>query len=246
MKIDLYTIAWNEMRMLPYFLDYYLPWIDRMVVFDDGSDDGTRETLAAIAKVEVRPFPDKGDSFALTSHRIWQDAWKESRGRADWVVVTNIDEFIWHADGMRPYLERCRNAGATVIHPRGYEMVADAFPPAGTLLPQALRRGVAMYGHDKRQVFDPNAVEHMGYVPGRHFAKPTGRAVDALPVEARLLHYKYVDYHGYHLPRQAALGARLLPGDHERGHGAQYIWPEPHRRAAYEWLNLHAADVFAQ
>lgn len=245
MKIDLYTIAWNEMRMLPYFLDYYLPWVDRLVVFDDGSDDGTRERLAAHANVEVRPFPEKGESFALAAHDIWQNAWKESRGRADWVVVSNIDEFIWHADGMRPYLERCRNDGATVIHPRGYEMVGEAFPPPGTPLTQALRRGVPMYGCDKRQVFDPNAIVHMGYVPGRHSANPSGRAVDALPVETRLLHYKYVDYHGYHLPRQTALGARLRPGDRTRGLAAQYDWPEPHRRAAYEWLDLHATDVFA-
>lgn len=245
MKIDLYTIAWNESRMLPHFLDYHLPWVDRMIVYDDDSDDGTREALAAHPQVEVRPFPPKGNSFALAALALWQDAWKESRGRADWVVLANVDEYIWHADGMRAYLERCRDAGATMIHPRGYEMIADAFPPPGTPLPLALRRGVPMFGNDKRQVFDPNAIEDMGYSPGRHWARPAGRAIDAHPVEARLLHYKYVDYHGYHVPRQKALGARLLPGDRELGLGAQYAWPEEHRRGAYEWLALHATDVFA-
>lgn len=245
MRIDLYTIAWNEMAMLPYFLDHYLPWVDRMVVFDDGSDDGTREALAAHPPIEVRPFPDKQGSFVLAALGIWQHAWKESRGRADWVIVTNVDEYICHADGMRPYLARCRDAGVTVIHPRGYEMIGERLPPAGTSLPDALRRGVPMFGHDKRQVFVPDAIEDMGYMPGRHLARPTGRVVVAHPVETRLLHYKYVDVDGYLAPRQAALAARMLEGDRRNGFGWQYAWPDEQRRAAYDWLDLHATDVFA-
>ena len=69
MRIDLYTISWNERRMLPFFLDYYGAWVDRIVVFDDASDDGTAEALARHPKVDLRPFPPKGDSFVLAASR---------------------------------------------------------------------------------------------------------------------------------------------------------------------------------
>jgi hypothetical protein len=243
MRIDLYTIAWNEMRLLPHFLDYYLPWVDRIVVFDDASDDGTRERLGATPGVELRDFPPKGDSFVDAALGLWNNAWKESRGTADWVVLTNIDEYIWHPLGMRAYLERCAARGFTVVHPRGYEMVAFDIPPRGTHFPDAARLGVPVFGFDKRQVFAPSAIEDMRYAPGRHWARPLGRAVDAAPIEAKLLHYKYIDYDGYHLPRQEALGARLLPRDIAKGWAAHYRVSREVRRARFDWLCLHATDV---
>lgn len=243
MRIDIYTIAWNEMRILPYFLDYYAPWVDRIVVFDDGSDDGTRELLAAHTKVELRDFPAKGNSFVMAAREVWEHAWKESRGRADWVIVTNVDEFIWHPHGMHGYLDRCMRRGDTIIHPRGYEMVAPVLPPPGSLLPDVARQGVAMFGYDKRQVFNPDAIVDIHFAAGRHRSNPVGVVADALPVETKLLHYKYVDYDNYHVPRQEALGARLLAEDVAKGLGSQYLWDRGRRRVVYDWLCRHATDV---
>jgi len=242
-QIDLYTITWNEQRLLPFFLDYYGPWIDRFVVFDDNSDDGTTEMLARHPKVDLRVFPPKGDSFVRAALEIWRHAWKESRGRADWVVVTNIDEFVVHPAGMRSYLERCTAEGVTLIHPRGYEMVGGEFPPAGKRLVAELRWGVPMFGHDKRQVFNPDAIEDMNYGVGRHSARPTGRIVEPLIVEASLLHYKYIAPHEYLLPRQHALGQRMLGGDVQAGYGVQYRQSRGAVMLAYDWLLLHATEV---
>lgn len=245
MRIDLYTISWNERRMLPFFLDYYGAWVDRIVVYDDASDDGTAEALARHPKVDLRPFPPKGESFVLAALDLWQHSWKESRGRADWVVVTNIDEFLHHPTGMREYLERCRDAGVTLIHPRGYMMVGDAFPPPGTSLLERVPQGVAMMGHDKRQIFDPNAIVEINFAPGRHGCSPVGRIVEPAVVETSLFHYKHVDPQGYFLPRQRALGRRMLAQDRASGFGAHYAHPVEVDLHAFEWLKLHAADVVA-
>ena len=243
MRIDLYTISWNEQRTLSYFLAHYGPWVDRIVVYDDASDDGTVETLTRHPKVEVRPYPPKRESFVLTTLALWQDVWKESRGRADWVIVTNIDEQFFHAAGERGYLERCRDGGVTIVHPFGYSMVGDAYPPPGERLSDAIRRGAPMYGHDKRQVFDPDEIDEINFTPGRHFSEPTGNVREPPVPEAMLLHYKHVDPQGYFLPRQKALGVRLLPGDRERGFGAQYEMSDKQHMHAYDWLQMHAIDV---
>jgi hypothetical protein len=55
MQIELYSITWNERRMLPFFLDYYRPWVERFAIFDDQSDDGTTGTLARHPKVDLQP-----------------------------------------------------------------------------------------------------------------------------------------------------------------------------------------------
>lgn len=243
MRIELYTNSWNERRMLPFFLDHYESWVDRFIVFDDGSDDGTAEAWARHPKVDLRPYPPKGNSFVLTTLQIWQHVWKESRGRADWVIVTNVDEFLYHPDGMPAYLERCSADGVTMLHPYGFAMVGRSFPEGGKGLVSALRRGAPMYGHDKRQVFVPDAITEINFVAGRHRAHPTGVVREPRVPEAKLLHYKYVDPDGYLIPRQRALGARLLPGDVARGLGGQYASADAVHLDSFAWLEMHATDV---
>jgi glycosyltransferase involved in cell wall biosynthesis len=246
MAVDLYTIAWNERRILPFFFDHYEPWVDRFVVFDDGSDDGTAEALARHPKVDLRPFPPKGDSFVQTVRQLWQQVWKESRGRADWVVVTNVDEFFHHPEGMGRYLRRCSDEGVTIIHPRGYEMVGERFPANGVRLVEELPYGVPMFGQDKRQAFNPNAIEEINFAPGRHSCNPTGSVVEPRTVETVLLHYKYIDPHAYTIPRQKVLGARLLPGDVRQGFGMQYRLTPDDILNSFEWLKMHASLVARQ
>jgi glycosyltransferase involved in cell wall biosynthesis len=57
MVIHLYTFGWNEMRMLPFFIRHYEPFVDKIVFYDDGSTDGTLDLLAAKQNVEIRGFP---------------------------------------------------------------------------------------------------------------------------------------------------------------------------------------------
>ena len=45
MRIDVYTILRNERIILPYFLRHYGSFADCLVVYDDRSDDGSRELL---------------------------------------------------------------------------------------------------------------------------------------------------------------------------------------------------------
>jgi hypothetical protein len=243
MWVDLYTITWNERRMLPFFLDHYDPWVDRFIVFDDQSDDGTAEALARHPKVDCRPFPPKGSSFVLAALDLWEQAWKESRGRADWVVVTNVDEFFHHPFGMRGYLERCTEEGVTIIHPRGYEMVGDRFPEPGSSLVHELSLGVAMFGQDKRQLFDPDTIDEINFRAGRHSCNPTGIVVEPRTVEAALLHYKYVDPRAYTIPRQKALAQRMLQGDRDRGFGIQYDRTPDQLLDYFAWLKMDATTI---
>lgn len=54
MRIHLYTQSLNEAAVLGFFFRHYDPWIERYIVFDDGSTDGTLDLLAQHGRVEDR------------------------------------------------------------------------------------------------------------------------------------------------------------------------------------------------
>ena len=100
MKIHLYARCWNERDMLPFFFLHYDNLVQRYIIYDDASTDNSQEILRLNPKVELRPMPPYCDPESRISSALalQETCWKESRGIADWVIVTDIDEHLYHPD----------------------------------------------------------------------------------------------------------------------------------------------------
>ena len=208
MSVHLYSIAWNEARVLEFFLRHYESVVDRFIIYDDGSTDGTQEMLRNHAKVELRPFVRRfPGSLILSIQEIWNEYWKESRGKADWVITANIDEHLYHPN-LSEYLLECRRKSVTAIPALGYEMLSETFPSPGALLCETITRGAPRRSLSKLAIFDPNAVHETNCGVGRHSAYPTGRIVWPERDELLLLHYKYLGG-AYFQQRHGQLAAGL-------------------------------------
>ncbi len=211
----MYSLCWNEERMLPYYLRHYEPFVDRFFVFDDGSSDGSRAILEAHPKVEVVPWERVDEaSYVISQQRFSNRCWKPSRGEADWVLVCDVDEHFYHAD-LPSYLDRCRAEGVTMIPAQGFQMVSEEFPTVDRRLCDTIRHGARFDMLDKMSFFNPDDVHHMGFQPGRHVVRPQGRLQTPERPEMKMLHYKLLGL-DYVLERHASLLERLGPTDLER------------------------------
>ena len=219
--IHLYCLCWNEERMLPFFFRHYDPLVARYFVFDNGSTDRSLDMLAANPKVTVGEFRVTHDSPIDEARRFYDTLWPRSRGIADWVFIVNIDEHLYHPDGIE-YFRRCTGAGVTVIPATGYEMASDVFPDQGETLSETIIRGVPAQHMDKLCAFCPDEIESLRYEVGRHQARPTGRVVPPSRQELSLLHYKFLSG-AYVVARYAELGARISSADRERGWARHYF-----------------------
>lgn len=244
MKIDLYSLCRNEVRFLPFFFRHYDPLVSRYVIFDDGSTDGSREMLRDHPRVELRSFR-RADphSFVESERELFEHCWKESRGRADWVFLVNLDEFLYHQE-MREYLERCRAEEITVIPATGYQMVSSTFPEPQAPLTRQVRTGVRWTQMDKTCVFDPGRVEQPGYGPGRHTAHPRGKIRWPERQELFLLHYKYLGV-DYLIRRLNHLRPGFGPGDRARNFGHKYFWSREQAVADFEAVRSSASEILA-
>ena len=116
--------------------------------------------------------------------------WKSSIGRADWVVIVDIDEHLQHPD-LPAYLERCKALGVTAVRATGYEMVSDTFPDTALPLSVLIQQWRTFYSATTS--FASSTRMHVtatGYGGGRHIAAPEGQVVWEKRREIRLLHFK--------------------------------------------------------
>lgn len=223
MRVDLYALCWDEIRMLPFFFRHYDNIVDRYIVFDDGSTDGSVEYLEAHPRTEVRPFErTHPDSFVASELDLFESCWKESRGRADWVIVINIDEFLYHPAG-KSYLKTCREQGFTIVPALGYQMAAERFPEVDEPLTSQVRHGARWRLMDKLCLFNPDAVDTIGYRPGRHQSFPSGNVAEPPRREMILLHYKYLGFE-YLFERLNHLRPGFGPTDRKKHWGHKFFW----------------------
>ena len=106
MKIHLYALCWNDADMLPFFFRHYDRFVTRYIIFDDGSTDESLAIMQSRQNVELRKFVrEDADSFALSEQAVSNHCWKASRGVADWVIITDIDEHLHHTDLLKLLIE---------------------------------------------------------------------------------------------------------------------------------------------
>jgi hypothetical protein len=244
MITHLYTTCWNEADMLPFFFRHYDPWIDRYVVFDNGSTDASLDRLREHPRVEVRSFPwSRAESFVLSQQDLYNTVWKESRGAADWVVITAIDEHL-HVprQSMKDFLMRCAKAQVTCVPALGYQMLSEDFPQAHETLCITRTRGAPWDLMSKLSLFNPNAVEETRYQTGRHKAYPRGRIVFPGRDELLLLHYKYMGFERTYRRHTQQLSG-LRPHDLSKQWGHQYAFSRNELRWRWDDFASEAVDI---
>ena len=243
MKIHLYARCWNEKDMLPFFFLHYDQLVQRYIIYDDASTDNSQEILRRNPKVELRSMPPYSDpeSRIGSALALQETCWKESRGIADWVIVTDIDEHLYHPD-MCQYLAQCRARGVTIIPALGYQMLSEQFPERKNVLCQSLTKGACDSMYSKLNIFSPSEIDTVNYTPGRHKAAPTGHVVLPARDEVLLLHYHYLGFERVR-KRYAQFLTRQRKTDIATGFGGQYSWSSEQLRDAWNLVANRLVDI---
>ena len=240
--MHLYALCWNDEQMLPFFFRHYDQVVDQYFIFDDGSTDASLKILAEHPHVTVARNPRTvPGSFVLSARNLFNTCWKASRGRADWVIVTDIDEHLYH-EHLGDYLARCASAGVTFVPALGFQMISEGPPSAGANLCLDYPMGAPWGQMMKASVFNPNAIEEMEYQPGRHRAAPSGQVLLPPVDELLLMHFKYLGFQ-HTRKRHRALSKRLGVIDRIHRFGHRYSWGEKRLRDDWDAFKERLMDT---
>lgn len=219
--VHYYAVCWNEEKILPFVFDYYGRFVDKFVIYDNYSSDGSESIIANHRKAELYKFESNGFND-IVQNKIKNSCWKKSRGHADLVVVCDIDEFLYHTDinhFFKCIIDNCISCPAV----KGYNMYSTHFPIKGRLITEQIKTGVTDCAYSKCILFDPHRIVDIGYTPGGHQAHPTG-VVRQGNGTAKLLHYKNLGLE-YLIQRYKMLSMRLSETNKQEGLGMHYMYP---------------------
>lgn len=225
MKIHAYILCYNEIKMIRHTLNHYTSFCDQVTVLDNMSNDGTQDHIRIqFPKVIIQPWTSRNELSDAHYLKLKNKVWKKSRGVAQWVIVCDADEFLYHPDGIRNELQLRLNNQDWIPEVDGYNMVSDKFPDDYSLpIYEQVKQGVEAKHFGKRIVFNPYQVIEINYGPGAHTCTPVLRSSGKIdPHPLNLLHFKYMGS-DYVKQRHAMYADRMSYENRKLGYGAEYL-----------------------
>lgn len=215
--VHLYALCWNEAKILPFVLRYYEEFVDHFYIYDNFSDDDTDVILINNSKVTVRKFDTDGQFNDLVHQKIKNTVWKKSRGKADWVIVIDMDELIYH-----PCINEFLNKTEySIFKPKGFNMVSSDFPKIDFKITDQIKVGIPDDKYAKMVLFNPHRIVDINYEPGAHEAYPIGIVSVVESKDFKLLHYKNLGP-DYVIGRIMEYNKRMSEINKEMGLGFHY------------------------
>lgn len=186
MKIVLITLCKNEQFILPFFLRHYEKFVDEIHIHDNQSTDGSIEIIKLHPKCIFYSYDTGGTMCDIVHTEIKNNFYK--RLEADWFIIVDIDEFVYHPD-IRQVLQDYLNNGITIPQIKGYGMVSDKLPiNDGTQIYDQIKEGMPYSNYDKKAIFYQSV--DINYESGCHRCRPYGRVIYSKDCVIKLLHFK--------------------------------------------------------
>jgi glycosyltransferase involved in cell wall biosynthesis len=204
--------------MINQFIDWY-SYADTITILDNHSSDRTAK-IALSRGCKVVPYGTNEQDNLLMA-KVKETCWQGST--ADWVIVCDIDEFVYH-----PVLrEVLSNTPASVIKCVGYHMVSEDLA-----LNKDVKYGTRAPVYDKCLIFKPSRILKMNWTLGCHSCEPTGD-VCYLEGVVNLFHFHYIGRAQVHSRYNQYL-QRMSKSDLENGWGIHYTLPHEEIDRAFD------------
>lgn len=209
MKVEVFAICYNEQFLMPFFMKHYA-WA-KVNVFDNHSTDRSRE-IAKRMGANVRLFGNHqlDDREYL---KIKNEVYKSSR--ADYVIVSDLDEFLYHPDILN-HLRYLKANGMTMPNISGYNIYSNDLPKNNIL---EINTGFEDPNFAKQIIFSPRIDIKFRY--GCHVNNATGliRRGGGLSV----LHYRCIGGVKRMIARHRMYANRMCDFNKQKMLGAHYF-----------------------
>lgn len=221
---DVYALCFNEVPILPAFLKHYNQ-AREIIVYDNESSDGSQKLIKDLGGV-LNIFKTNGQ-FNDQAHAYLKNMiWKKSRGKVDFVIVQDMDEFLHFPqfpNDIISVLDYMKSNNITYVKCEGYEMLLDVNTPY-TYVTETNWKGQRDKAYDKVLVFNPCSILESNFSAGSHSFSPiiANSIISTEIIKAQLLHYKHLGLEWEIERRLRTGGTRMSELNKKNGWSCEY------------------------
>ena len=236
-KVHAYILVYNEQEFLPFTLDYYSQFCEKIYVMNNESTDRSIEIALRYTQVEIINWKSNQQPNDLIMAEIQSEAYKASRGVADWVVVCDCDEILYNYQD----LPELKAQGIDLPSLKGYDMISNEFPSYdGTNVCEKIKLGIENPHFNKQIVFNPQV--NITFSPGAHSCHHSSHFKSS-PSNLLLLHYKWLGLK-HVLNRNALIRQRLSEINREFSWGSHYLSSEKNTEETFKKMLSQSRKIF--
>ncbi len=244
-RISLYSICWNEEKILPFFLQHYSKFVDKITIFDNESTDNSIKIIEEFKGCEVEIIS-YSTGNKIDDHKyleIKNNCWKSDP--SEYVIVCDTDEFLASEYNIFDYL--ANNTDIDIFTPSGFEMISEVFPNSTEPLVHQVLNGTWKDGLNKKILFKPNMLVDIGYSPGCHISYPIGinLKVNEAASDLMMFHYKCLSLE-YFISRTMSLRNRLSDFNLTVGAGSHYLLDNSNQINYFNYILLNSVRVVSE
>ena len=173
------TLCFNELDILPFVRQYWERIGCDVVVYDNGSTDGSIEYLQSLPYVDVRHFDSNGQND-LIQKAVKEQAYLELKDKYDVIIITDMDELFYFNDytsEVTKMIEGGYNCMITPLHALCEE--SKPTPVENTYLhelchlfyKQKLNHMNGFNDYSKISIFNTKVTDKVDMSVGQHFVK---------------------------------------------------------------------------
>jgi len=220
MNITIYTIAFQEEFILPFFIKWYRDRFPncKIVIYDNESTDNTVK-IALNNNCEVKSYNTNNQLSDSMYLEIKNNCWKQSG--TDWVLICDVDEFL-------DITSEDLNTNKTLFRSKGYNM-CNVNNVSNIL---DIKHGVDSPQYDKTICFNSRYIKEINYAAGCHSCSPIGDVLYSYKTP-KLLHMKFIN-EDYMVDRYKMFKNRMSEENIKKGWGVQYTNTEEIIRRDYK------------
>jgi hypothetical protein len=241
--VHAFFVCYNEENILPHLLRYYSTFCEKITILDNHSTDNSCSIIESFPNTEIIPFESNNEFHDGVHIKLKNHVWKSSVGYADYVILGDSDEFLYH-ENMTEFLINAKKNGVTIFLPEGYHMVADEDFDLGydDNILEKVKYGVRTNVLDKPMMFDCNQIQNINYGFGCHNANPMGNIRVSKYDGLKMLHYKFLGLKD-HKYKQKIRAERLSNFNKQNGFGLYYLMTEEEQINDYKFYKDNKTKI---
>ena len=94
--VHAYFLCFNEEEIIPHLIKHYSTFCEKITIVDNNSTDNSVSIAKSFENVDVVTFNSDNQFNDGIQATVKNQVWKSSVGIADYVIVGDSDEFLYH------------------------------------------------------------------------------------------------------------------------------------------------------